>query len=183
MRWNWPARLRCPCRAGCDRDTPPLSTSEPSRRQTEPSSSPITPAPMTRNILGTVSSSKRARRPDHDCFLVPLPPTPGSAATSEPVAITMFFVSRSWFDAVLALATPTCPTAAIPRRAVEHVDLVLFKQERCSPNRADRKRPILLIPTRTERHALAQSRRPMGMTRYSLRSENPGMSQPSRGLV
>src|SRR5215211_3536947 len=39
------------------------------------------------------------------------------------------------------------------------------------------------IPTRTERHALAQSRRPMGMTRYSLRSENPGMSQPSRGLV
>ena len=41
----------------------------------------------------------------------------------------------------------------------------------------------LLIPTRTERHALAQSRRPMGMTRYSLRSENPGMSQPSRGLV
>src|SRR4051794_22467703 len=41
----------------------------------------------------------------------------------------------------------------------------------------------VLIPTRTERHALAQSRRPMGMTRYSLRSENPGMSQPSRGLV
>src|SRR4051812_29735374 len=40
-----------------------------------------------------------------------------------------------------------------------------------------------LIPTRTERHALAQSRRPMGMTRYSLRSENPGMSEPSRGLV
>src|SRR3954467_12179459 len=40
-----------------------------------------------------------------------------------------------------------------------------------------------LIPTRTERHALAESRRPMGMTRYSLRSENPGMSQPSRGLV
>src|SRR3954454_22339767 len=40
-----------------------------------------------------------------------------------------------------------------------------------------------LIPTRTERHVLAQSRRPMGMTRYSLRSENPGMSQPSRGLV
>src|SRR3954464_2399975 len=40
-----------------------------------------------------------------------------------------------------------------------------------------------VIPTRTERHALAQSRRPMGMTRYSLRSENPGMSQPSRGLV
>ena len=34
----------------------------------------------------------------------------------------------------------------------------------------------MLIPTRTERHALAQSRRPMGMTRYSLRSENPGMS-------
>src|SRR3954451_22066697 len=28
-----------------------------------------------------------------------------------------------------------------------------------------------VIPTRTERHALAQSRRPMGMTRYSLRSE------------
>ena len=41
----------------------------------------------------------------------------------------------------------------------------------------------VIIPTRTERHALAQSRRPMGMTRYSLRSENPGMSQPSRGLV
>ena len=40
-----------------------------------------------------------------------------------------------------------------------------------------------VIPTRTERHALAQSRRPMGMTRYSLRSENPGMGQPSRGLV
>ena len=47
--------------------------------------------------------------------------------------------------------------------------------------RAERKDS--LIPTRTERHALAQSRRPMGMTRYSLRSENPGMSQPSRGLV
>src|SRR3954470_9946440 len=42
---------------------------------------------------------------------------------------------------------------------------------------------MTVIPTRTERHALAQSRRPMGMTRYSLRSENPGMSQPSRGLV
>ena len=40
-----------------------------------------------------------------------------------------------------------------------------------------------LIPTRTERHALAQSRRPLGITRYSLRSENPGISQPSRGLV
>src|SRR3954447_18340383 len=40
-----------------------------------------------------------------------------------------------------------------------------------------------VIPTRTERHALAQSRRPMGMTRYSLRSGNPGMGQPSRGLV
>src|SRR3954452_11328875 len=43
--------------------------------------------------------------------------------------------------------------------------------------------PSGLIPTRTERHVLAQSRRLMGMTRYSLRSENPGMGQPSRGLV
>ena len=50
-------RPRRPCRAGCGRGTRPPSPRAPSRRHTEPSSSPITPAPTTSSRFGTLSST------------------------------------------------------------------------------------------------------------------------------
>ena len=61
-------------------------TSLPSRLHTEPSSSPITPAPTTSNRLGT-SFSAMAPVEETICFSSMV--TPGSGATSEPVAMMM----------------------------------------------------------------------------------------------
>ena len=48
--------------------------------------------------------------------------------TSEPVAMTMFFVSTTWFEPSSA-STSTCPAAAMRAGAVEGVDLVLLEEE------------------------------------------------------
>ena len=63
-------------------------TSAPSRRQTLPSSSPITPPPITTRCPGTLSSSS-APVEVTICFSSTV--TPGSGTLSLPVAMTMFF--------------------------------------------------------------------------------------------
>ena len=65
-------------------------TCAPSRRQTEPNSSPITPPPMTTMRLGTSgSSSAPVESTIRSWSMV----TPGSGVTDEPVAMTMFFAA------------------------------------------------------------------------------------------
>ena len=65
-------------------------TCAPSRRHTEPSSSPITPAPTTSRCSGTESS---ASAPVDETMRFSSISMPLSFATSEPVAITMDLVS------------------------------------------------------------------------------------------
>ena len=99
-------------------------TSAPSRRQTEPSSSPITPAPTTISFFGTLG---RLKAPVEETTVFSSISTPGSFATSEPVAITIALVSR-------IVSAPSSPlTTTLPGRAngafAEHgVDLVLLEQ-------------------------------------------------------
>jgi hypothetical protein len=67
-------------------------TLEPSRCQTDPSSSPITPAPMTTKCPGTEGY-------DSASVLVPMrspsSSTPGNLATLLPVAMSAFLVVSS----------------------------------------------------------------------------------------
>ena len=65
-------------------------TCAPSRRHTEPSSSPITPAPTTSSFSGTLPS---ASAPVDDTMRFSSISMPLSRVTSEPVAMTMFLVS------------------------------------------------------------------------------------------
>jgi hypothetical protein len=62
-------------------------TLAPSRRHTEPSSSPITPPPITTRWLGTCGSSSA---PVESTIRSWSTVTPGSGVTDEPVAMTMF---------------------------------------------------------------------------------------------
>ncbi len=62
-------------------------TSAPRRRQTEPSSNPITPPPMTTMRPGT---DCRSSAPVEDTIFFSSISMKGSVATSEPVAMTMF---------------------------------------------------------------------------------------------
>eukprot|EP01139_Manchomonas_bermudensis_P019173 Amastigsp_a676481_41.p2 type:complete len:221 gc:universal Amastigsp_a676481_41:1115-453(-) len=64
-------------------------TAEPSRDQTEPSSSPMTPPPMTAMRLGGASN---ASAPVDETTFFSSKGRNGSAMGSEPVAITMFLV-------------------------------------------------------------------------------------------
>ena len=83
-------------------------TSAPSRFQTEPSSSPITPAPMIRSFDGTFSSDSA---PVDDTTRFSSISMPFSRAISEPVAMTMFLVST-----VCALPSlPVTSTLPAPR--------------------------------------------------------------------
>ena len=66
-------------------------TSAPSRRQTEPSSRPMMPAPMTTRVLGT---SENARAPVESTIRSPSTLRPGRPEGSEPVAMMMFLASR-----------------------------------------------------------------------------------------
>ena len=81
------------------------STSAPSRRQTEPSSSPMMPAPMTISFLGTCGM---ASAPVESTTRFWSTSTPGTREGSEPVAITMFLVSSVRSDPSSAL-TVTLP--------------------------------------------------------------------------
>ena len=102
------------------------STSAPSRRHTEPSSSPITPAPTTRSRCGTLSNTSA---PVEETMRFSSIATPLSRATSEPVAITVALVSIVLVRAVgrrdLDLAGGE--HAADPDMGI---DLVLLEQER-----------------------------------------------------
>ena len=91
-------------------------TSAPRRRQTEPSSRPITPAPTTIIFAGTLDSSSA---PVEETTIFSSMVTPGSGATSEPVAMTTFLVSRTCFEPSSAV-TSTLPAATIepvPKKA------------------------------------------------------------------
>ena len=89
MRWNClPTSASMPGRMRSRNST--TTTSLPRRRHTEPSSSPITPAPTTSSFFGTASS---ASAPVDETMRFSSISMPLSRATSEPVAITMFFVS------------------------------------------------------------------------------------------
>ena len=81
------------------------STSDPSRRHTEPSSSPITPAPTTSMRFGTWGS---ASAPVDDTMVSSSISMPGNRATSEPVAMTMLLVSSCCLPP-LASVTSTLP--------------------------------------------------------------------------
>ena len=89
MRWTvFATSASMPGRMRSRNSTTP--TSEPSRRHTEPSSSPITPAPTTSRRLGTFGSESA---PVDETMFTSSMLTPGSFATSEPVAMTMLLVS------------------------------------------------------------------------------------------
>src|SRR3981081_4117551 len=83
-------------------------TSEPRRRQPDPSSSPITPAPTTSNRFGTLSSTKA---PVDDTIRFSSIVIPLSRATSDPVAMTIALAPSVCVP--LAPLTSTCPGAAI----------------------------------------------------------------------
>ena len=125
MRCRCCAPPRRPCRAGCGRGTRPPCTSAPSRRHTEPSSRPITPAPITSRRLGTLG---RASAPVEETIVSSSMSMPGSRATSEPVAMTMLLVSSCCLPPP-ASATSTLPGPEDGGGAVEGVDLVLLEQE------------------------------------------------------
>ena len=91
-------------------------TSLPSRRQTEPSSSPITPAPTTSSRFGTLGS---VSAPVEETTVRSSMAMPGSLATSEPVAMTMLLASSRCLSPLSRL-TPTLPTprtVAVPWKA------------------------------------------------------------------
>ena len=84
-------------------------TSAPRRRQTEPSSRPMMPAPMTIRCFGT---SGRARAPVESTIRFSSISTPGSGEGSEPVAMTMFLAS-SVGSAPSSALTTTLPGPAM----------------------------------------------------------------------
>ena len=95
-------------------------TLAPSRRHTEPSSSPITPAPTTSRWPGTAGSaiawSELTTR-------LPSISTPLSGATAEPVAMTMFLVSSVCVLPSADLIS-TLPGAAM--RPMPNTESILF---------------------------------------------------------
>ncbi len=103
-------------------------TSAPSRRHTEPSSRPITPAPTTSSLPGTVSSVS-APVDETICFSSMV--TPRSGATSEPVAMTMLLVSSVCVLPSSAL-TSTLPGAAM-RPMPRTVSTLFFLSRKATP--------------------------------------------------
>ena len=101
-------------------------TSAPSRRQTEPSSRPMMPAPITTRRLGDLRQRQRAGGID-DPLLVDAR-RPAGGAGSEPVAMTMFLASRVVSDAVRGRDLDLAG-AGDAARALDPVDLVLLEQE------------------------------------------------------
>ncbi len=87
------------------------STSAPSRRQTTPISSPITPPPITTNFFGTFFSSNA---PVEVTIFFSSTSTPGKGVDSEPVAMRICFVSSTLSP--LSKATLTLPGPRISPR-------------------------------------------------------------------
>jgi len=66
-------------------------TLEPRRAQTDPSSSPITPPPMTARCAGTLSRSSAPVDDTHVRSVKSLKGKNGSSTGSEPAAMMVFF--------------------------------------------------------------------------------------------
>jgi hypothetical protein len=110
VRERWKAVAISPSAPGMVRSRNSItSTSAPSRRQTEPSSSPMMPAPITTSFLGT---GDRPRAPVESTMRFWSTVTPGSGEGSEPVAMTILAVSRVVSDPSSAF-TSTLPGAAM----------------------------------------------------------------------
>src|SRR3546814_2612913 len=69
-------------------------TCAPSRRHTLPSSSPITPPPITTICAGTLASSSAPVESTIICLSLSTS-TPGSGVTDDPVAMMIFLARRS----------------------------------------------------------------------------------------
>ena len=96
-------------------------TFDPRRRQTEPISSPIYPPPTT-----TMLRHFRQRQRAGGGHVLPSISTPGSGATSEPVAIRIFFAAGAGTAVVSHLDLAELGDF---RRAGDAGDLVLLEQE------------------------------------------------------
>ncbi len=126
-----PCLVRDFCRAlETSRSTPGVTRSRysttvtlaPRRRHTEPSSSPITPAPITISDLG-ISGSDRA--PVESTMRFWSMVTPGSWEGSEPVAMTMFLAWCSVSVPSSALTT-TLPGPAMRPQPLSTSTLFFF---------------------------------------------------------
>ena len=127
------------------------TTSAPSRRHTEPSSSPITPAPTTSRRCGTLSS---ASAPVDDTMRFSSISMPFRRATSEPVAMTIDFVP-SVCVAPSSAFTSTLPAATM--RAVPWKASILFFLNRKST-------PLTLPSTPWSLNAIIALRSSLGAT-------------------
>ena len=90
-------------------------TCAPSRPQTEPSSSPITPPPITTILPGTLSSSSA---PVLSTTTFWSTVTPGSGVTDDPVAMTTFFA--------VTVRSPTLTLCALSKEARPLIQSTLF---------------------------------------------------------
>ena len=125
MRWNCRATsLSMPGTMRSRNST--TVTSAPSRRHTEPSSSPITPAPTTSSRCGTLASDSA---PVEDTMRFSSIVMPLRRATSEPVAITIALASMVVVVPSAAF-TSTLPGADDAADPDMRLDLVLAEQER-----------------------------------------------------
>ena len=106
-------------------------TLAPSRAQTDPSSSPMTPAPTTTSFPGTFSSSS-APVEETITFSSNSRSTPGMPATSEPVAMTTFFASIS-FVSPLSSVTATLPWP-IRRPLPMKASILFFLKRKATPS-------------------------------------------------
>ena len=103
-----------------------IVTSEPSRFQTEPSSRPIAPAPITISFFGgSVNSSASVLL----TIVLPSNFANGSSTGALPVAMTIFFVSTSCVSPLDDLIE-TFPGALIVPRPSNTVTLFVFISER-----------------------------------------------------
>ena len=92
-------------------------TLAPSRAQTEPSSSPMTPPPTTTMVAGTLANSS-APVDETITFSSNSTSTPGMPATSEPVAMTMFLasISSTLPSSAVTATLPAATTLPVPRK-------------------------------------------------------------------
>ena len=121
-------------------------TLAPSRRQTLPSSSPITPPPITTMWLGHLRQLERAGRGSTIFSSIS---TPGSGVTEEPVAMTMFFART--------VRSPTLTVSALSKLAWPFSHSILFFLNR---NSMPPVRPL----TASRRWAVHRSRSSSGVT-------------------
>ena len=101
-------------------------TLAPSRAQTEPSSSPITPPPTT-TIVAAPWRAPARRSTRRSPSRRSRPSTPGMPATSEPVAMTMFGLDL--LDLAVGAGHRDDARRHDAAGAAQHLDLVLLHQE------------------------------------------------------